>query len=174
MQRIRESAFGWGPSSIEGFRPVQQELPVVGQEEPGLVRTALCVEARDGMIHVFYPPLYDVADWLELTAAVEQTAEEFGRKVVLEGYLPPEDERVINFSITPDPGVIEANIHPASSWSQVVERTGQLYEAAREVGLATEKFMLDGHHVGTGGGNHVVMGGGEPGGLARSCAGRIC
>jgi uncharacterized protein (DUF2126 family)/transglutaminase-like putative cysteine protease len=162
MQRIRESAFGWGPSSIEGFRPVQQELPVVGQEEPGLVRTALCVEARDGIIHVFYPPLYDVSDWLELTAAVEQTAEEFGRKVMLEGYLPPEDERVINFSITPDPGVIEANIHPASSWSQVVERTGQLYEAAREVGLATEKFMLDGHHVGTGGGNHVVMGAASP------------
>jgi uncharacterized protein (DUF2126 family) len=162
MQRIRESAFGWGPSSIEGFRPVQQALPVVGLDEPGLVRTALCVEARDGVIHIFYPPLYDVADWLELTAAVEQTAEEFGRKVLLEGYLPPEDERVLNFSITPDPGVIEANIHPASSWGQVVERTGQLYEAAREVGLATEKFMLDGHHVGTGGGNHVVMGAASP------------
>jgi uncharacterized protein (DUF2126 family)/transglutaminase-like putative cysteine protease len=162
MQRIREGAFGWGPSSIEGFRPVQQELPEVGRDEPGLVRTALCVEARDGIIHVFYPPLYDVSDWLELTAAIEQTAEEFGRKVVLEGYLPPEDERVINFSITPDPGVIEANIHPASSWAQVVERTGQLYEAAREVGLATEKFMLDGHHVGTGGGNHVVMGASSP------------
>ena len=162
MQRIREGAFGWGPSTIEGFRPVQQELPVVGREEPGLVRTALCVEARDGIIHIFYPPLYDAADWLELTAAVEQTAEEFGRKVVLEGYLPPEDERVLNFSITPDPGVIEANIHPSSSWSQVVERTGQLYEAAREVGLATEKFMLDGHHVGTGGGNHVVMGAARP------------
>jgi uncharacterized protein (DUF2126 family)/transglutaminase-like putative cysteine protease len=162
MQRIRESAFGWGPSSIEGFRPVQQELPEVGRDEPGLVRTALCVEARDGLIHIFYPPLYDVADWLELTAAIEQTAEEFGRKVILEGYLPPEDERVLNFSITPDPGVIEANIHPSSSWAQVVERTGQLYEAAREVGLATEKFMLDGHHVGTGGGNHVVMGAASP------------
>jgi uncharacterized protein (DUF2126 family)/transglutaminase-like putative cysteine protease len=162
MQRIRESAYGWGPSTIENFRPVQQELPVVGKDEPGVVRTALCVEARDGMIHVFYPPLYDVTDWLELTAAVEQTAEEFGRKVVLEGYLPPEDERVINFSITPDPGVIEANIHPSSSWAEVVERTGQLYEAAREVGLATEKFMLDGHHVGTGGGNHVVMGASSP------------
>ena len=162
MQRIRESAFGWGPGSIEGFRPVQQEPPVAGRDEPGLVRTALCVEARDGIIHVFYPPLYDVEDWLELTVAVEQTAEEFGRKVFLEGYLPPEDERVLNFSITPDPGVIEANIHPAKSWGEIVERTGQLYEAAREVGLATEKFMLDGHHVGTGGGNHVVMGAASP------------
>ena len=160
MQRMREME--WGQGNIEGFRPVPQELPVVGREEPGIVRTALCVEARDGKIHIFYPPLYDAADWLDLTAAIEQTAAEFGRKVVLEGYLPPEDERVLNFSITPDPGVIEVNIHPASSWGQVVERTGELYEAAREVGLATEKFMMDGHHVGTGGGNHVVMGGASP------------
>jgi uncharacterized protein (DUF2126 family)/transglutaminase-like putative cysteine protease len=160
MQRTREME--WGQGSIENFRPVPQELPVVGREEPGIVRTALCVEARDGLIHIFYPPLYDAADWLDLTAAIEETAAEFGRKVILEGYLPPEDERVLNFSITPDPGVIEVNIHPASSWGQVVERTGELYEAAREVGLAAEKFMLDGHHVGTGGGNHVVMGGAAP------------
>jgi uncharacterized protein (DUF2126 family)/transglutaminase-like putative cysteine protease len=148
---------------IEGFRPVPQDLPVVGREAPGLVRTALTVESRDGILHVFYPPLYAVEDWLELTAAVEDTAQEFGRKVVLEGYLPPEDPRIQNFSITPDPGVLEVNIHPAKSWSESVERTTQLYEVAREVGLATEKFMLDGRHVGTGGGNHVVMGGETPG-----------
>ncbi len=159
MQMTRER---YGKGSIEGFRPVPQDAPVVGREEPGLVRTALCVEARDGIIHVFYPPLYDVADWLELTAAIEETAAEFDRKVILEGYLPPEDPRVTNFSVTPDPGVIEVNIHPAGSWGEMVERTGQLYEAAREVGLATEKFLLDGRHVGTGGGNHVVMGGATP------------
>ncbi len=159
LQRTRE---GYGGSSIEGFRPVPQGAPVVGSEEPGLVRTALAVEARDGILHVFYPPLYDVEDWLELTAAIEDTAAEFGRKVVLEGYLPPEDPRVVNFSVTPDPGVIETNIHPAKNWGEIVERSAQLYEVAREVGLATEKFMLDGRHVGTGGGNHVVMGGALP------------
>jgi uncharacterized protein (DUF2126 family)/transglutaminase-like putative cysteine protease len=159
MQRRREVGEG---SSIEGFRPVAQDAPVVGREEPGLVRTALAIEARDGIVHVFYPPLYDVQDWLELTAAVEDIAAKTGQKVVLEGYLPPEDPRVINFSVTPDPGVIEANIHPASNWGEIVERTTQLYEVAREVGLSAEKFMLDGKHVGTGGGNHVVMGGATP------------
>jgi uncharacterized protein (DUF2126 family) len=159
MQMRREGYTGRG---IEGFRPVPQDAPVIGREEPGLVRTALAVEARDGVIHVFYPPLYDVVDWLELTAAIEDTAAEFGRKVILEGYLPPEDPRMVNFSVTPDPGVIEANIHPAANWSEIVERTGQLYEAAREVGLAAEKFLLDGRHVGTGGGNHVVMGAANP------------
>jgi uncharacterized protein (DUF2126 family) len=155
-----------GPSTMsagaEGYRPVPQTLPVVGRGEPALVRTALTVEARDGKIHVFYPPLMAAEDWLDLTAAVEATAAEAGRKVVLEGYLPPRDERLQSFSVTPDPGVIEVNIHPSASWAEHVERTELLYEEARQLGLAAEKFMLDGHHVGTGGGNHVVMGAASP------------
>jgi uncharacterized protein (DUF2126 family)/transglutaminase-like putative cysteine protease len=147
---------------IYDFRPVPQELPVVGKEEPDMVRTALAVEAREGKLHVFFPPVFALEDWLDLTAAVEDIATEMGRKVVLEGYLPPEDPRLLNFSVTPDPGVIEVNVHPAASWSDIVTRTEQLYEEARQEGLATEKFMLDGKHAGTGGGNHVVMGAAQP------------
>jgi uncharacterized protein (DUF2126 family)/transglutaminase-like putative cysteine protease len=149
-------------AGAEGFRPFAQELPVIGRGEPDLVRTALCVEARGGKMHVFYPPLHAAEDWLALTAAVEDTAAELGRKVVLEGYLPPHDPRLLHFSVTPDPGVIEVNVHPAANWAEIVQRGEQLYEEARQVGLATEKFMLDGRHVGTGGGNHVVMGAAEP------------
>ena len=129
---------------------VAQRLPEIGREEPGLVRTAMAVEARGGKIHVFFPPLYAAEDWLDLAAAVEATAEEFGTQVVLEGYQPPRDPRLNQFSVTPDPGVIEVNIHPAESFTEIVERTTQLYEVAREAGLATQKFMLDGKHVGTG------------------------
>ncbi|GAB0118096.1 transglutaminase family protein [Acidisoma sp. 7E03] len=148
-------------------QPVSQDpdwesgRPRPGQEEPGLVRTAMAVEARGGLIHVFFPPLYEAEDWIDLAAAIEATAAELGRKVFLEGYQPPSDSRLQSFSVTPDPGVIEVNVHPAASWAEQVERTEQLYEVAREEGLATEKFMLDGRHVGTGGGNHVVMGGME-------------
>jgi uncharacterized protein (DUF2126 family) len=120
------------------------------------------VEPRDGLLHVFLPPLTAAEDWLALIAAVEDTAAETGRKVVLEGYLPPHDPRLNHFSVTPDPGVIEVNIHPAHNWSELVQRGEELYEEARQVGLATEKFMLDGRHVGTGGGNHVVMGAAQP------------
>ncbi len=148
-----------GQGGIEGFRPVPQELPQIGAGDPSVVRTALAVEPRDGIIHVFFPPLFAVEDWLALTAAVEATAAEAGRKVVLEGYLPPEDERILHFSVTPDPGVIEVNVHPVNNWAEQVQITEVLYEEARQVGLATEKFNLDGRHVGTGGGNHVVMGG---------------
>ncbi|TCZ63182.1 transglutaminase family protein [Roseicella aquatilis] len=154
---------GAGPAmGAEDFRPMPQDLPVVGQSDPGVVRTAMTVEARGGLIHAFFPPLTTGEDWLDLAAAVEATAEEMGRQVVLEGYLPPRDERMLHFSVTPDPGVIEVNIHPAASWPEMVGRTEQLYEEARQVGLSAEKFMLDGRHVGTGGGNHVVMGGATP------------
>ena len=133
--------------------------PVPGAgDDAERVRTALAVEPRGGMLHVFLPPLYRIEDWLALIAAIEAAAAAEGRKVFLEGYPPPDDDRVLSFSVTPDPGVIEVNVHPAGRWSEHVERTERLYEQARAVGLAAEKFMLDGRHVGTGGGNHVVMG----------------
>ena len=100
-------------AGAEGFRPVVQESPNIGRGEPGLVRTALGVEPRGGVIHVFFPPLYDAEDWLALAAAIEDTAAELGHKVVLEGYLPPRDARLQHFSVTPDPGVIEVNVHPS-------------------------------------------------------------
>jgi uncharacterized protein (DUF2126 family)/transglutaminase-like putative cysteine protease len=144
-----------GPESL---RPVAQELPVVGRGDPDLVRTALCVEPRNGLLHVFLPPLFAAEDWLAMVVAIEDTAAETGEKLVLEGYLPPHDPRLNHFSVTPDPGVIEVNVHPAHNWADLVQRSEELYEEARQVGLATEKFMLDGRHVGTGGGNHLVMG----------------
>ncbi len=150
---------GAGPSAP--FPQVSQVAPDEWRDQPDVVRTALTVESRNGILHVFYPPTFTAEDWLDLTAAVEATAQEFGRPIVLEGYQPPDDSRLLHFSVTPDPGVIEVNVHPATGWAEHVGRTEQLYEEARQVGLATEKFMLDGKHVGTGGGNHVVMGSAE-------------
>ncbi len=150
-----------GPG-LDAFRPLDQrdrDSLAIGRGEPDLVRTALTVEAREGKLHVFLPPLYEAEDWLDLVAAIEDTAAMLGRKVILEGYLPPRDPRLAVFSVTPDPGVIEVNVHPARTWNEHVERTEQLYTEARAVGLSAEKFMIDGRHVGTGGGNHVVMGG---------------
>ena len=161
-QALLREQRGAGFGGIGNFQPVPQALPEVGKAEPELVRTALAVEARGGILHVFFPPLFAAVDWLDLVAAVEATAREFGHPIVLEGYLPPSDPGLQHFSVTPDPGVIEVNIHPSTDWPGHVARTEQLYEEARQVGLASEKFMLDGRHVGTGGGNHVVMGGATP------------
>ncbi|MBV8555190.1 MAG: transglutaminase family protein [Planctomycetaceae bacterium] len=134
----------------------------VGQSAAGVVRTALCVEPRDGRLYIFMPPLGLLEDYLELVAAVEDTARELHLPVLMEGYLPPRDHRMNHLSVTPDPGVIEVNLHPAQGWDELVEQTTTLYEEARQARLGTEKFMIDGRHSGTGGGNHVVIGGPTP------------
>lgn len=124
-----------------------------------VVRTALCVEARHGRIYVFMPPTQRAEDYLDLVQAIEQTCGETGLPVIIEGYLPPTDDRLELFKVTPDPGVIEVNTQPSKSWDELVGLTETLYEEARQCRLGTEKFDLDGRHTGTGGGNHIVMGG---------------
>jgi len=152
--------------------PGQELHPEVHQQEfgdqrragfgPELIHTALCVEPREGRIYVFLPPLTDLEHYLSLVSAIEAAAGDLGIPVVLEGYEPPRDPRLVRLLVTPDPGVIEVNIHPSASWDELVGNTVALYEEAHQSRLGTEKFMLDGRHTGTGGGNHVTLGGPTP------------
>ena len=127
-----------------------------------IVRSALCVEVRDGILHVFMPPLGYLEEYLALVEAVEDVATDRDQPIQFEGYPPPQDHRLQRFSVTPDPGVIEVNVHPTATWKDLAAMTDALYEEARLCRLGTEKFMLDGRHAGTGGGNHVVLGGPTP------------
>jgi uncharacterized protein (DUF2126 family)/transglutaminase-like putative cysteine protease len=127
-----------------------------------VVKTALCVETRAGHVRVFVPPVPRVEDYATLIATIEDTASALRTPVTIEGYAPPRDPRLSVLMVTPDPGVIEVNVHPASSWRDLVSITHALYDEARQARLGTEKFMLDGRHTGTGGGNHVTLGGATP------------
>ncbi len=127
-----------------------------------VVRTALAVEARQGRLCIFLPPMSSAEDYVELVTAIEDTAAKLNMPVAIEGYPPTNDARLRLFKVTPDPGVIEVNVQPAASWRQLVDNTVTLYEQARLCRLGTEKFMLDGRHSGTGGGNHIVLGGPTP------------
>jgi uncharacterized protein (DUF2126 family)/transglutaminase-like putative cysteine protease len=133
-----------------------------GGAHDDVIRTSLCVEPRDGRLYVFLPPLQHLEAFVDLIECVEATAAQLRMPIILEGYEPPRDPRLQRLQITPDPGVIEVNIHPSSNWHDLKHVTETIYEEARQCRLGTEKFMLDGRHTGTGGGNHMTIGGPTP------------
>jgi uncharacterized protein (DUF2126 family)/transglutaminase-like putative cysteine protease len=139
-----------------------QPLPSPADLPSTVVRTALTVEPREGRLWVFIPPVESTEDYIDMLAAVEDTAAKLQMPVLIEGYPPPHDARLRHIKLTPDPGVLEVNIHPAANWRELVENTNTLYEQVQLSRLGTEKFMLDGRHTGTGGGNHLVLGGPTP------------
>ena len=161
-----------GGAGATGASPKLQSAPakpsdpdaVPGEQQSAawVVRTTLCVEPRGGQLHVFMPPLPVTEDYLELINKIETTAARLKMPVVIEGETPSFDPRLNCLKVTPDPGVIEVNMHPVATWDDMVRNTETLYEEARQCRLATEKFMIDGRHVGTGGGNHIVLGGATP------------
>ncbi len=128
----------------------------------GLIKTALCAEVRGDVLHIFLPPVVYAEHFLELISAIEQTAASIRTPIVLEGYPPPSDQRLRHLSVTPDPGVIEVNVQPARDWEEHKVIIQTVYDEAQLARLSAEKFMLDGRRVGTGGGNHIVLGAAKP------------
>lgn len=153
------------PLAAKPVLPVLADAPqprAVVLDADAAPRTALVAEVRDGLLYIFVPPFEELDPWVELIAAIEHAATVISTPVVLEGYGPPIDPRLQALSVTPDPGVIEVNIQPLASWDEQVEVTTTLYEQARQSRLGTETFAVDGSHRGTGGGNHITIGGITP------------
>ena len=127
-----------------------------------IFKTTLVVEVREGKLFVFMPPVTYIEHYLDLVSAIESAAQRLKVPILIEGYDPPSDKRIEKMMITPDPGVIEVNVQPAKTWKEVTHNYAVLYEKARESRLTSEKFNVDGKHTGTGGGNHITLGGSSP------------
>ncbi|MGO8998398.1 MAG: DUF2126 domain-containing protein [Polyangiaceae bacterium] len=126
------------------------------------VRTALCVEPREGRLFVFLPPLPSAARFQELVQAIDATSASLDLRVVLEGYPPPKSPDLVHIAVTPDPGVLEVNIPPTRTSREHAALMEAVFDAALHAGLHTEKYQLDGRQSGSGGGNHVTLGGPTP------------
>ncbi len=163
----QEPEFAVDPFAPRDGLPKREELraaagKVAGSKPREVIKTAMTLQVRDGHLFLFMPPCAELETYVALLAAVEDTSRTLAIPVAIEGYTPPRDPRIRVLMVTPDPGVIEVNVHPASSWRELMVTTETLYEEARQTRLGTEKFMLDGRHTGTGGGNHVTLGGATP------------
>ncbi len=137
-------------------------LQPYAHDPSGLIKSALCVEIRNGIIRLFLPPTTYAEHFIDLIYALETVVTDLDTPIVIEGYTPPRDLRFNHFSITPDPGVIEVNIQPSKTWKELKDVTSILYNEAHQIHLTADKFLLDGRRVGTGGGNHIVAGATTP------------
>ncbi len=131
-------------------------------KEVDVFTTALCVQVTNGNVHVFLPPTEDINPFLDLIYSLEAAAQALQIPVIIEGYQAPFHSDIVKLAVTPDPGVIEVNVHPSRSWKELNHVYDTLFKEAKQSGLGTNKFMLDGRHTGTGGGNHITLGGTTP------------
>jgi uncharacterized protein (DUF2126 family)/transglutaminase-like putative cysteine protease len=129
------------------------------EEAEGAPITAMVAEVRDGVLYVFLPPTEELDHFVDVITRLEAAAAKANCPLVVEGYGPPSDARLTSMSVTPDPGVIEVNVAPTASFAEQREQLETLYEQARLARLSTESFDVDGTHGGTGGGNHITLGG---------------
>lgn len=173
--RLPLDAISWTPPRPErhadvlaertAAEPADAEHAVVVDAD-GAPATALVAEIRTDtagrLLYVFLPPLDGFDDFADLVARIEVAAAAIETPVVIEGYGPPPDPRLVSMSVTPDPGVIEVNVAPTGGFTEQLGQLETLYEQARLTRLTTESFDVDGGHGGTGGGNHITLGGLTP------------
>ena len=142
--------------------PPPDPLPAIAAdaaEARELIRPSLCVQVRAGILHVFLPYVPVLADYLDLAAAIEETAQHLNQPVWVEGYAAPPDLRMRVFSLTPDPGVLEVNLPATAKWDDLEELNIILAEEAQKLRLIAAKFGYDGSQLATGGGYHITLGG---------------
>ncbi len=126
------------------------------------LRTAVTIQPRDGQLWLFVPPLATFDEFCALVAAIDTARQATGHAVYLEGYTAPPSPHRARFAVTPDPGVLEVNLPPQTSCRDTATLHATVFEVALGSGLTAERYLLDGRLAGSGGGNHITIGGPTP------------
>jgi uncharacterized protein (DUF2126 family)/transglutaminase-like putative cysteine protease len=125
-------------------------------------KTALCIEPRGEHLWIFLPPLAKFSEFCALAQAIDRAAAATGIECALEGYPPPPSPEMLRFAVTPDPGVLEVNLPPVATARETAELHAIVFETALACGLTAERYLIDGRMAGSGGGNHITIGGPSP------------
>ena len=146
-------------------RPEGAAATAAGGRTRGRSRRPRCASrCRDGQLHVFLPPL----ERLEHVRRPGRGASRRPRRARparrargLPATVRPPARQAR--SSRPDPGVIEVNVQPASSWPELVDiMTTVSTPTPAPPGSARRSSISTARHTGTGGGNHLTLGGPTP------------
>jgi uncharacterized protein (DUF2126 family)/transglutaminase-like putative cysteine protease len=133
-----------------GLRLPLQLLPVDSSKR------ALVLEPQTDHLDVFLPPLLTAPLEHLVRLILELAGEECA--IRWQGYipvdLPPTWERI---GFTADPGVLEVNLPPCTTWAEYRAWLEKLDSIAVEIGLRS--YREGAQPVGTGGGSHLLFGG---------------
>jgi uncharacterized protein (DUF2126 family) len=139
--------------------PVGLRLPL-HRLSPDLSRRAIAVEAKDDSILLFLPPFIQSGFLALLEVCCQALHETRPGRVRLAGYIPADERDAwVKLGIAADPGVLEINLPPCSSWNDYHRWLNVLERAAERSGLCSYKHNSAGIQLGTGGGNHLLLGG---------------
>ncbi len=147
---------------IPGDSPIGLRLPLSDLPDDAIKR-ALTIEVRNGALEIFLPPL-DWHGFQQMISTLEALSVKLDlRDLVICGYAPfNTNGETTGLGLAADPGVLEVNLPPASTWQEYNATFCAISEAAHRVGLYLTKRSLNGTIRGTGGGSHLAFGGPTP------------
>ncbi|MBX3271016.1 MAG: transglutaminase family protein [Sandaracinaceae bacterium] len=140
-------------------------IPPGGLVDPVAARGARLVAlgSEDGHVALELPAFESVDLFVGFLGVVAAAARALPLDaLILRGYPPPVDDRVAFTTVTPDPGVVEVNMAPCRSATELHHASRAIHAAAAAAELSPARRQYNGEVTDSGGGGHLTFGGPRP------------